>query len=48
MRERKKNTQYVSDDIENEVNKINYDEGTTGRDQDMRTYQEIKSTAGDR
>ena len=45
--ERKKNI-YVNNYIENGVNKINNNNSTTGRDQDVRTYPEIKSTVEDR
>ena len=34
--------------IENGVNKINNNDSTTGRDQDVRTYPEIKGTVEDR
>ena len=47
MREREREIQYVSEDMKNNVNKINNDESTTNRGQDVRTYLEIKSTVGD-
>ena len=42
--EREKKFKYVNGDMENSVNKINNHNSTTGRDQDVRTYPEIKST----
>ena len=48
-REREKNIMYMNNYIENGVNKINNNNNnsTTGRDRDVRTYPEIKSTVED-
>ena len=44
MRER--DSQYMNEDMKNDVNKIKNDESTTGRDQDVHTYLDIKSMVG--
>ena len=38
MREREKNNKYERNYIENNVNKINNNDGMTGRDREERTY----------
>ena len=47
-RERERNIKYVNNYIEDSVNKINNNDSMTGRDQEVRTYQEIKGTIENR
>ena len=47
-RERKRNIKFVNSKMENSVKKINNHNSMTGRDQDVRTYPEIKSMVDDR
>ena len=44
----RKNNKYESNYIEDSVNKINNNDSTTGRDREVRTYQEIKGTVENR
>ena len=45
--ERERNIKYVNNNMENGVNKINNHNSMTGRDREVHTYPEMKSTVED-